>query len=75
MVDRVYDYVVSVCSILIIYDAQHFRFIFCYVLKQKYSQEEIDNVVVIKVTDTEYNRYTYLTVAKFEERLADMRCV
>ena len=28
---------------------------------------------MIKVTDTEYNRYTYLTVAKFEERLADMR--
>ena len=73
MVDRVYDYVFCFCSTLIINDVQHYRYIFCYVLKQKYSQEEIDNVIVIKVTDTEYNRYTYLTVAKFEERLADMR--
>lgn len=43
------------------------------ILVQTFSQEEIDNVIIVKVTDTDLDRYTYLTIAKFEERLADMR--
>lgn len=38
-----------------------------------YSQEEVDDVIVVKVTDSQLRQYTHLTIAKFEERLADMR--
>lgn len=30
-------------------------------------------MVVVKITDTELGRFTHLTVAKFEERLTEMR--
>lgn len=42
-------------------------------LVQVFTQEEVDNVIVVKVTDTELGRYSYLTISKFEERLCDMR--